>query len=38
MLDHDEDEWQLLMIIKGVCKCEIDLMQQLIKQEVILSD
>ncbi len=29
-----KDEWQLLMIIKGVCKCDIDLLQQLIKQEV----
>ncbi len=38
-----KDEWQLLMIIKRVCKCDIDLIQQLIKQEVnikwfILSD
>ncbi len=29
-----KDEWQLLMIIKRVCKCDIDLIQQLIKQEV----
>ncbi len=38
-----KDEWQLLMIIKRVCKCDIDLIQQFIKQEVnikwlILSD
>ncbi len=27
-------EWQLLKIIKGVCKCDIDLIQQFNKQEV----
>ncbi len=23
-IEMNEDEWQLLMIIKGVCKCDID--------------
>ncbi len=26
------------MIIKGVCKCDIDLIQQLINKKLILSD